>query len=420
MAQAALYAYTAVYVTRLHEVLGGVESLRLPLILGLICAIFVVVTPRATKRNVLRRAEVKAVLGLGLIALVSIPLSVWPGGSLDFVVDSYSRVLAFYVFVIILATSAAQLRGVVMAFIAGGGVLGLATALELQSVSWQTGPWARAYAGDTYDPNELAMLMVCLLPFALYGAMFARGWPSRAFMATVAVIAVLAVVKTVSRAGFLGLVGVVALILVRIWRGGNRRWAGGLAALALGASLMVPGTYWQVMRTVFATEAEDEDYLGAGVRPRWEIWKEGLALFVRNPLTGAGIGQFEVGYGVARDGGKWSAAHNSFIQIGAETGMVGLALFVWLLVRAFRNAHLVARRARTGGAMAKHGWMACATEASLAGYVICGSALSAAYSPVLYLLLALSLVLALQAGLEPQRERAQPEVLETAGGRGAT
>jgi O-antigen ligase len=70
---------------------------------------------------------------------------------------------------------------------------------------------------------------------------------------------------------------------------------------------------------------------------RIELWHDALVLMVEHPVVGVGPGRFGVESPTAladRDA-RW--AHNGFLQLGAETGIVGLVLllgiFVWALAR---------------------------------------------------------------------------------------
>ena len=63
-----------------------------------------------------------------------------------------------------------------------------------------------------------------------------------------------------------------------------------------------------------------------------------------NPLFGVGPEQFPAAEGTLSPfaerqqfgiGVRWNAAHNSFIQIGAELGLPGLALFIAIIASAF-------------------------------------------------------------------------------------
>src|SRR2546422_9957228 len=102
-------------------------------------------------------------------------------------------------------------------------------------------------------------------------------------------------------------------------------------------------------------------------------------------------------------GFKWSAAHNAFIEIGAEIGVLGLILFVALLVAAFRTLSAVRR-----GPSDEATLVAQALTASLVGFVVTGMFLSQAYSANFYALLGMTLALARIAS--PRRVAVVPAV----------
>ncbi len=65
---------------------------------------------------------------------------------------------------------------------------------------------------------------------------------------------------------------------------------------------------------------------------RFVFFEDGLKLFARSPLIGSGMGAFENGVrGVQSFRYDTKYAHNHYIQTLAETGLVGLALFLALL-----------------------------------------------------------------------------------------
>lgn len=65
---------------------------------------------------------------------------------------------------------------------------------------------------------------------------------------------------------------------------------------------------------------------------RFVFFEDGLKLFKRSPVTGSGLGAFENGVrSVQSFRYDTKYAHNHYIQTLAETGLVGLALFVGLL-----------------------------------------------------------------------------------------
>jgi len=78
------------------------------------------------------------------------------------------------------------------------------------------------------------------------------------------------------------------------------------------------------------------------------IWRDTLRLFWNHPLAGVGLGEFHVHFPSVAGAdlkAKWppeqfivNYAHNEYLQIAAETGWVGLALFLSIFLLLLRNA----------------------------------------------------------------------------------
>ena len=71
---------------------------------------------------------------------------------------------------------------------------------------------------------------------------------------------------------------------------------------------------------------------------RGELWKYSIQMFQERPLLGYGFGSYNAyayDLGDLRDGQRWNYfAHNCYLQLLGETGLVGTALFTGMLVYA--------------------------------------------------------------------------------------
>jgi O-antigen ligase len=216
--------------------------------------------------------------------------------------------------------------------------------------------WTGLYA----DPNRLAMSLVAVLPFALYGAFTARRRAARVLFAAIATAQVAAIVLTHSRSG--AIAAAVAGLLF-LFRGRNAALRGSLAAAAIGLSLvaLAPATFWERQASLGDLE---EDASVAGREAAWKV----LGVIVdERPLTGVGAGAFIAAWGPyapLEAGGHRYVAHNVFLEIVGELGILAFALFAlfsaWILIAAWR-----AGRDPLVGAEAR------AVLAGLAGYLLC-------------------------------------------------
>ena len=72
------------------------------------------------------------------------------------------------------------------------------------------------------------------------------------------------------------------------------------------------------------------------------VWRDTLTMFRAHPVTGVGLGAFETAFPIysQSDGSLTvSAAHNDYLQILAEGGIIGGALMIWFIVMVFRLLH---------------------------------------------------------------------------------
>jgi O-antigen ligase len=120
-----------------------------------------------------------------------------------------------------------------------------------------------------------------------------------------------------------------------------------------------------------------------------------MGYMASHPLTGVGVAAFPIAEGRLSSlaerqafgmGLKWSAAHNSFVQIGAELGVGGLLLFLILLYASFKaTAEIV--RGPPGSSKRRGGDDAALAQAligTLIAYCVAGFFLSQAYSAFMY------------------------------------
>jgi O-antigen ligase len=375
----ALAVFAFVAIGRAAEAAPG---LRLALVTGGIAIALAVMRPRQPGPSLFRLPEVRAVLALLALGVASIPLSVWPGGSLEFIVGSYIKVVAFFLMLVYVIRSPRD--AVVMVW----GGLTAALFLEVTTL------WG-AQAQDSYDRNDTALVMICALPLAASQILARRG-VRRWVAAVVAALAVGTVIHGGSRGGFLGLLIVGCIIVLRMPAGRGMTRIGFLASVVILFVAFGSAGYWDRMATIWGGGGElgpHAAYDREGFSSRSELWKFGFDLMLQHPLLGVGAGAYSVAEGLSHGGqGKWEAAHNSFLQVGAELGFGGLALLIFLIYRAIRTCRAL-RRSPAGTVTSEHLLLVKGVEISLYGFVIVGFALSHGYSFILYFLLGMAVAL---------------------------
>jgi O-antigen ligase len=392
MARVSLYVLIVCDIGRIHELFDFLAPVRIVLVAGWACIFLTILMPPGQRQPVLVQREVRIVLALVGLATLLLPFSVWPGGSLSFLLDKYYKVVALFILIVALATDQRVIRNLVWAVLIGVGLLGVFT---LRGDSIRTGSeymMGRASAGVTYSSNDVALMMVCALPLAALGALAFRGG-SRLIAGGVTAICITATIMTVSRGGFIGLAFVSVLLVLRM---GSAAARFAVIAVMIGLfAAIAPLQYWDVMDTIW--NPTGMGYVGRGISSRVELWERGIDLVLGNPLVGVGIGVYYIADGLqyGRERG-FVTAHNSFLQVAGELGTLGFALFVAMLVVSVHNVRRTGRAAKENAELGDLGWIAAAVEMSLYGYIVVGFALSQAYAPMLYFLVGMATALRLQ------------------------
>jgi O-antigen ligase len=151
------------------------------------------------------------------------------------------------------------------------------------------------------------------------------------------------------------------------------------------------------MSTIFS----ETDYNQTSESGRLQVWTRGVGYVLGHPLLGVGANNFTAAEGLLSPfagrqqygvGVRWSAPHNTFLQIAAELGLPGLLFFVAMFVAAFRAlkrwpSRLVDARGRPPISPA----LKQALRASLIGFIVGSFFLSLAYAELLYTLIALAI-----------------------------
>lgn len=125
------------------------------------------------------------------------------------------------------------------------------------------------------------------------------------------------------------------------------------ALLLIGSSIKSDhGSYFDRILSIFRYSSGEADF---NIKSRIFMWKQGITIGLANPVLGVGSGattpyldlRFE-GVELKDKASKVEgfSMHNTFIQIFAERGSIGLILFCLMLLIAYRNLNVVARYAK--------------------------------------------------------------------------
>ena len=206
------------------------------------------------------------------------------------------------------------------------------------------GPWVNNNHFSGYLEMVLPLGGAVLLRDLGFGRKRRRSSPSTAprrllaaFMLGMMVVALL---MAGSRGGLfsIGLSGAM-LPLLRVGRRGSARGMRMLAIGILPLALVSAGILWYTFEGPEGG-APTERGVDPSFAGRVNAWKGVLEMIRANPITGTGLGTFSLAYPVYKTYGNtavWDQAHDEYLQLLAESGVVGfgigLAALIWVTRR---------------------------------------------------------------------------------------
>ena len=196
--------------------------------------------------------------------------------------------------------------------------------------------------GPYVNHNHYAGLMELLVPIPLIISLSRIAEDKTRIAAGVAsAIMVATIFLSGSRGGMLAVFGelaVLAIILFRQKRG--VRIAVGAAAFAV---VLISLLAWlggkELTNRVSSISKEARGEISGGMR--LSIDKDGLHMFSRRPVLGWGLGTFPVVYPQFRSfytNFFVNEAHNDYVQLLAEMGVLGFGTMLWFLALLYRHA----------------------------------------------------------------------------------
>lgn len=318
------------------QLFGADIPVTITQILGVIALVVAIVATLFEAR--LRRFDRAHIFVFAFIlwACLSSLWSLDPDSAIDSVI-TYIQLAIMVWLLAQFAQSKDEQRGFMFAYVCGASFvvfqLFLGFALGGTVFSFEVFPGRFTSMG--YNPNDLALTLAIGIPFAWYVFVNSSGLASLVSVAYMPA-AVAGILLSASRGGtFAAVVALLVLPVGFFQMSHARKFVVALALVVAVVTVLavVPERSWERLVTIddsastrWSTEGLENLEM---VNLRVAIWKEGLEMFEKRPFLGVGTG----GYLniVAPIQGERRVAHNVFLSILVELGLVGLLLFMSMI-----------------------------------------------------------------------------------------
>lgn len=377
----ALFLFSIMVLFRPYEIVPGLGFLSGTAVYFALATIALFIPSQLAAEGTLTTfpTEVKAVLAMVLIALVTMPIAKDPVIAWETFNDPFIKAVVIFVVLVNVVRTRRRLMG--MMWLSFG--IGLYLSVSALSLYWQGKFNIEEYrvavdvGGMFGNPNEMALHFVMMTPLVFSLGLAARRGLIRWVYFGMAALFVGANMVTFSRGGFLGLI---ACLVVLAWKLGRKyRLNVAIGSIIIGGIAIVaaPGNYGLRMLSIFIPGL---DTVGSSDQ-RWELLIRSLLVTARNPW-GIGIGNFPI------VGIRNLQSHNAFTQVSAELGLIGLAAYLVFIISPFRKLSAIERTLFDAEDHSWYYYLAIGLQASIVGYLVSSFFASVAYNWFVYYLVA--------------------------------
>lgn len=386
-----MLVFVVIHFVQPGELIPALAPLRIEMVYGtLLVGIIIYRRASRTGPSLLSDRIIRGAVLLLAAAVLSVPFAVWRGGAASTVVE-LMKLIALSVLLTVLVDSQNRLRTMlwcmagVAVWFAGSSLFAYAQG-QFYALSYDWGSLNRAEGMNSIvgGPNELAGILLALLPLLVVLLRTTRNILVRILLVTCGAVSLAAIALTASR---IAMVGLIAMAIYYVFQS-KYKLPTCIACVLIGFLVWsrLPPEYKQHYLTVQSYAQGGQ--LDASNELRLEIWRAGGRIFLNYPILGAGAGQFSTAYGQMFLAGRhaaWMNPHNLLIQVACELGLVGLSAFVYFLWQIVKGIRFTLRGKRDRG-FELHYQVAIACSVMFVGVIILSLVGHTLYRPYWYLL----------------------------------
>lgn len=263
---------------------------------------------------------------------VSIPFSIWPGGSFEIVMTEYWKVVLIAVITAMSVTTFFRLKAILLLHVGSVSLMAVlvmfgmgGTLTSPAGMQRQTG----VVGGVFGNPNDFAFSIAQVFPIAFAFLLATRNIFAKLLWIAVMAAMAQSVVASYSRGALIAFLFAVAILVWEFGVKGRRHQVLLIVGLGVLALLIVggPKQYGERLMSIFDPELDESGSSTA----REVLLRRSIDATIRNPVFGVGPGNFQV------LSGFWHTTHNTFTQLSSEAGIPALILFLLIFRQAFFN-----------------------------------------------------------------------------------
>ncbi|NVD06717.1 hypothetical protein FCU94_07290 [Vibrio sp. JPW-9-11-11] len=379
---------------RIHEAIPALYSLKIPLLLslGALSALLwhVLISRQLTP---FWHPSLTWLALFWILVVIGSVLSSNPGLAITYFKNIYWKIIVMTLAIAWLVDSQDAVKRIATLIILAGSLIAIValynSAAGIGLVEGTRVTIGRNLGSVLGDPNDLSLVLMFPLAFAISFATTKKIGFSRVLGVVGLVLAMSAVIATQSRGGLLGSVAVFGIFGLRLIRSKSLLIMIGLVGAAL--LFAVAGISDR------QSGGDAEEGIDASAMGRLYAWEAAFKMALDNPLTGVGLNNFYANYFFYSPhwDGLNHAVHSTWFGVLAETGFLGLLVFVAIIVSLVKTSRTsLTRLAALSHHVSPYLYATClAVYAGIIGTIVSGTFLTQGFTWPIYILAALCIAI---------------------------
>lgn len=397
MTYVGLYLFSVLVLLRPYEIVPGLGFLSATAFYFALATLAIYIPTQLSSDGNLTilTTEVKCILALLVIAIVTIPIAKSPAMAWEEFNNSFIKAVLIFIVMVNVLRTRKRLMGLIWLSLVIGVYLGYAAfGMYMRGEFTVEGYRVGVEIGGMFgNPNDMSIHLITMIPIAFALMLASRSKLAKLVYLAMIVVMICGNMVTYSRGGFLGLIAGSAVLA---WKLGRRnRFLVSTIAVIVGAliTFLAPNNFGLRVLSIFIPildEAGSSDQ-------RKELLERSILVTLRNPW-GVGIGNFPI-FGVRN-----LVSHNAYTQVSSELGILGLAAYLIFIISPFRKLGAIERTLFKREELDWFYYLSIGLQASIIGYMVSSFFASVAYNWFIYYLIAYAVafrrIYALEKGIE--------------------
>ncbi|KIE20651.1 membrane protein [Vibrio sinaloensis] len=379
---------------RIHEAFPALYSLKIPLLLSL-GALSALMWHTIISRQVKTywHPNLTQLAAFWLLVIIGIVFASNPGISIAFFKNIYWKIIVMTLAIAWLVDTEGAVKKIATLIIISGILIsGVAIFNSLNGIGLVEGTRVtigRHLGSMLGDPNDLSLVLMFPLAFAISFATTKNIGMARLLGIVGVLLAIWAVLATQSRGGLLGSLAVFGMFGLRLIK--SKTLLISLGVVAASALFLAAGISDR------QSGGAAEEGIDASAMGRLYAWEAAFKMAVSNPLTGVGLDNFYVNYFFYSPhwDGLNHAVHSTWFGVLAETGFLGLLVFIWLIIGLLKTSRQTMKSLDANPALFSPLFVATsmAVYAGIVGTIVSGTFLTQGFTWPIYILAALCIAI---------------------------